>query len=265
MALLEKGVALMMWWAISGVLSFGAVPLLLPVFAGQLRQNYLGEAVPTGLGVAFVIPSALIMVVRADSERYALLFALVILFFAILGLVDDVYGEQSRKGFGGHFRSRNISTGALKAWVGMAASFAVASQLSEGWFQLVLNGVIIALMANLLNLFDLRPGRAAKTFLLFGFVFFLLKPQVLGPLLGMLWAVGGFLSWDLRRVVMMGDVGSNPLGAGLGLACVISCPLFGKVILALVLVALNALSEKVSFSKVIESNRFLRYLDELGR
>ena len=53
--------ALMMWWAISGVLSFGAVPLLLPVFEGQLRQNYLGKAVPTGLGVAFVIPSALII------------------------------------------------------------------------------------------------------------------------------------------------------------------------------------------------------------
>ena len=265
MALLEKGMALMMWWAISGFLSYGAVPLLLPIFAGQLRKNYLGEAVPTGLGVAFVLPSALVMVARSGTEEYATLFALVLLSFALLGLMDDAYGEHSRKGFRGHLGSRNASTGALKAWGGMAASLAIVWQLSTDWFQLLLNGAIIALLANLLNLLDLRPGRAGKTFLILGFVFFLLEPQVLGPLFGLLWAVGGFLSWDLRRVVMMGDVGSNSLGAVLGLASVILFPLHGKVILVLILVVLNALSEKVSFSRVIESNRFLRCLDQLGR
>ena len=265
MALLEKGMALMMWWAISGILAFGAVPLLLPIFMGQLKQNYLGEAVPNSLGIAFVLPSALVMIARSGTEAYASMFSFVIVFFAMLGLIDDAYGEQSRKGFRGHLGFRNVSTGTLKAWGGMAASLAVVWQLSDGWFQLVLHGTIIALMANFLNLLDLRPGRAGKTFLFLGFIFFLLKPQVLGPLFGLLWAVGGFLPWDLRRVVMMGDVGSNSLGAALGLTCVIVFPLYSKVILALILVVLNALSEKLSFSKVIESNRFLRYLDQLGR
>jgi UDP-GlcNAc:undecaprenyl-phosphate GlcNAc-1-phosphate transferase len=81
----------------------------------------------------------------------------------------------------------------------------------------------------------------------------------------MLWAVMGFLPWDLRRAVMMGDAGSNRLGAVLGLACVLALPLTARILLVLVLLALNILSERISFSKVIESNPVLSYLDKLGR
>ena len=73
------------------------------------------------------------------------------------------------------------------------------------------------------------------------------------------------MPWDLRRAVMMGDAGSNPLGAVLGLACVLALPLTARILLVLVLLALNILSERISFSKVIESNPVLSYLDKLGR
>ena len=64
---------------------------------------------------------------------------------------------------------------------------------------------------------------------------------------------------------MMGDTGSNPLGATLGLAAVMVLPQTAKTILALVLVGLNLLAERISFSRVIEDNRLLDFLDRLGR
>lgn len=64
----------------------------------------------------------------------------------------------------------------------------------------------------------------------------------------------------------MGDVGSNPLGAALGLGFVLAFPALPfKIALALLLLGLNLLSERISFSKVIESNRFFHFLDQLGR
>jgi len=255
----------MIWWLLTAFLSYWAVPLVRPIFQSQPRKNYLKETVPTSLGVAFVLVGSFVMVVRGGREEYAYLFALVSLFFAKLGLVDDVYGEESRKGFRGHFRIGTVSTGVLKAWGGMVFSLAIVWRFSAGWFQLFLHGAIIALGANFLNLLDLRPGRGGKVFVLLGLLLFLVEPKTLDPLLVMVWAVAGYLPWDLRRVVMMGDVGSNSLGAVLGLASVLVLPFFGKIVLACVLVLLNVFAERVSFSRIIESNRFLRFLDELGR
>lgn len=262
--MLAKGVASMIWWVVAGILSYVAVPLLRPIFADQKRKNYLGEETPTGLGIAFVLSGGLVTTARLQLE-FAALFVLTLLFFAIFGFVDDVYGEMSRKGFRGHFGARQLSTGALKALGGSVAALVIASSLATNAWELLLNGLNIALMANFMNLLDLRPGRCGKTFIVLSFFVYLLGPEALGPLLTMLWAVAGFLFWDLKRSVMMGDTGSNALGAVLGLACTIAFSLWGRIVLSLVLVGLNLLSERVSFSEVIESNPVLRYLDQLGR
>lgn len=264
-ALLEKRVASVMWWLIPGVLSYLAVPLLLPIFQAQLRQNYLGETIPNGIGYAFVMPSVLVMIARAKDVDYATLFALCLLLFAILGGVDDSLGKSSKKGFRGHFTERQLSTGGLKAWGGAASSLVIASLLTNNWLELLVNGAVIALGANFLNLLDLRPGRAGKAFILLALPSLLLRWVSLGPLFGLLCAVVGYLPWDLRRRVMMGDAGSNPLGAALGLATAIYSPLYVKIILSVILLGLNALSERVSFSGIIESNRFLHFLDQLGQ
>lgn len=266
MAVLQEGVAPLILWILCGFLSYGAVPGLLPILRQQRKTNYLGEEIPTSLGYAFVIPAALVMVARSNGEEYALFFALTLIFFTLFGAIDDMYGDVSSKGFRGHLRGPHLSTGALKAWGGVAAALAITWPLSCNWLELITNGLVISLLANLLNLLDLRPGRAGKAFLLLALPLFLLKPQVLGPLFGLFWAVGGYLPWDLKRVVMMGDVGSNPLGAALGLGCVIGFSSLGfRIVLALILLALNMLSERFSFSRIIESNRFFRFLDQLGR
>ena len=254
-ALLEKRVASVIWWLIPGVLSYLAVPLLLPIFQAQLRPY---TQLSGGEG-------QLVMIARAKDVDYATLFALCLLLFAILGGVDDSLGKSSKKGFRGHFTERQLSTGGLKAWGGAASSLVIASLLTNNWLELLVNGAVIALGANFLNLLDLRPGRAGKAFILLALPSLLLRWVSLGPLFGLLCAVVGYLPWDLRRRVMMGDAGSNPLGAALGLATAIYSPLYVKIILSVILLGLNALSERVSFSGIIESNRFLHFLDQLGQ
>lgn len=255
----------MIFWVFCGLLSCGAVPFLLPIFSKHRTRNYLGEEVPSSLGYAFLLPAALMMTARGKTYEYAALFALALSFFALLGAIDDVYGDRSIKGFGGHLGQRR-STGAIKAWGGAAAALAISAQLGSSGVELVVNGAIIALFANFLNLLDVRPGRAGKVFLLLALILLVLRPQILAPLLGLIWAVAGYLPWDLRRVVLMGDVGSNPLGAALGLGFVLAFPALPfKIALALLLLGLNLLSERISFSKVIESNRFFHFLDQLGR
>jgi len=63
----------------------------------------------------------------------------------------------------------------------------------------------------------------------------------------------------------MGDTGANPLGAALGLMAAWYLPLAVKAVLLAALAALNLLSERISFSRVIEGSRFLDFLDRLGR
>ena len=127
--------------------------------------------------------------------------------------------------------------------------------------------MIIALFTNLLNLLDLRPGRAIK-----GFLFFLLLIAILGlgdidwlllaPLLG---AVLYYLLIDLRAGAMMGDAGSNVLGLTLGYLCVISLGLLPRLFILLGLLTMHWYTEKYSLSQTIEKVKVLKLLDELGR
>jgi hypothetical protein len=39
----------------------------------------------------------------------------------------------------------------------------------------------------------------------------------------------------------------------------------GKLIILVILVVINAISEKISITEIIKKNRFLSYLDNLGR
>ena len=87
---------------------------------------------------------------------------------------------------------------------------------------LVAAALVVALAANLGNLLDRAPGRVGKVSLLAIVVLAVtshLAPGLTGPALvggagvGMLWP-------DLRERCMLGDTGSNVLGAGAGLGLV---------------------------------------------
>jgi UDP-GlcNAc:undecaprenyl-phosphate/decaprenyl-phosphate GlcNAc-1-phosphate transferase len=187
-----------------------------------------------------------------------------------LGVVDDVYGDRRAGGLVGHVRELfrgHPTTGLMKAVgggvVGLVASWALGRR--GGWF--LVGGLVIALATNLVNLLDLRPGRAIKIW--FPVVLALALANVPRGGEPVIWALGGgvaiFLIAELREQVMLGDAGANLLGAVAGIAAVVTLGNTGLIVCAAILAALTAVSELVSFTDVIERVPPLRWADRLGR
>jgi UDP-N-acetylmuramyl pentapeptide phosphotransferase/UDP-N-acetylglucosamine-1-phosphate transferase len=180
---------------------------------------------------------------------------------AAVGAYDDASGDRHphAKGFRGHLaalRTGQVTGGALKV-LGIGGTGLVATRLlgPRPLPEVVLGGAVVAGSANLLNLLDLRPGRALKAGLLAALA--LGQP---GPAA----AAAALLPEDLRERTMLGDAGANALGAVLGLALLHRHPRRRGHALA-VLVALTGLSEVVSYSRVIDAVPPLTWLDRAGR
>jgi UDP-N-acetylmuramyl pentapeptide phosphotransferase/UDP-N-acetylglucosamine-1-phosphate transferase len=262
------------------------------------RSNHRGHTVPTAMGVLVVIAVVLVEAGRslfgafgvgnAPGDAARLLVVLACVGFGLLGLIDDVAGTQSDHGFRGHVGALlshgRMTTGLLKivgggalAVVLVSASHAVVSGAGvsgagvsgEGvsGARVVVDALIVALAANLTNLFDRAPGRAIKVGLLAWVPFALVARAdsvgvAVAPVVG---AFAGLLGDDLRERLMLGDAGSNVIGAVLGLAVVLECGPGVRAVVLAVLVAFTVASELISFSRVIERVSVLRWLDELGR
>ena len=129
----------------------------------------------------------------------------------------------------------------------------------------VVTGGVIAGTANLFNLLDLRPGRALKACLL--------TLAFMPHRHGLTWAPGAAIAgasaaaWpdDLDGAVMLGDTGANALGAALGTILVENSTAKQRALVLTGLVGLTLLSEKVSFTSIIESTPGLREIDAFGR
>lgn len=281
-------------WVIVVLGSFFTGKLLLPRLAVFLHEanftriNFRGEAIPTGGGILFILSvpvwmvAALVLGIPHFDLTNTFLFISVLLGMGLVGFFDDVFGSQDAKGFSGHFGALfrgHLTSGALKALYGgiTAAIFAtglwiVQRQMREisivlQVYEFFLNIGVIALFTNLINLLDLRPGRAGKSYLLGLVILFFLSKQpelfvVAIPLTVILLA---YLRADLKAWIMMGDVGSNLLGGVLGMMLAWTFTPFSKTLAFIILLTLNLLSERLSFSRIIEKYRILRFLDELGR
>ncbi|HLU98126.1 MAG TPA: hypothetical protein VKZ89_14910 [Thermobifida alba] len=238
--------------------------------AGQARWNrvnYRGERVTLLEGPALAV-GACAGAALAPTTRPALRGAAVLAGCgaAAFGAYDDLYGSGASRGFRGHLgalaRGR-VTTGAVKvAGIG-ASGLAAAAALTRDPVDVLVNGALIAGGANLLNLFDLRPGRAAKVALLAGAAA-LAHPGAAPVAAAALGATGALLPEDLRERAMLGDAGANALGALLGLAAATACPRRVRVGLLAGVAGLTAASEYVSFTRVIAVTPPLRRLDEWG-
>lgn len=179
----------------------------------------------------------------------------------LVGAYDDAAGGPGAKGFRGHLsalRAGELTTGVVKiggiALAGLASATAARPRAAT---DVLLGGAVIAGSANLLNLLDLRPGRALKV----GGLAALAARQP-----GVAAASAALLPGDLGERTMLGDAGANALGAILGAALLERLPSRAGRCAALgVLGALTAASEVVSFSQVIDATPPLRWLDRLGR
>ena len=240
------------------------------------RVNFRGSRVWL-LGGPVVIVSALAGLAavaaagdRADLRRTALAMCVVLAGAGVVGLYDDLHGETHAKGLRGHLTALGtgqVTSGAVKiAGVGAAALAAAAILDGTAWVRLLLDTLVIAGAANLVNLFDLRPGRALKVALIAAAALLLVRrPAVSLALCWPLGVIAGLLPLDLRERLMLGDAGANALGAVVGVAAVSTLGVAPRVAVLAVVVGLTALSEFVSFSRVIQATPPLRWLDDLGR
>ncbi|MBU4301305.1 MAG: hypothetical protein KKE56_00920 [Actinobacteria bacterium] len=242
--------------------------------------NYAGREVPTAAGFLFVPVYLLAYVVARILEEYparmvfgpAESLLVLLLGMCFLGLLDDVLDDGESSGFKGHVRavqSGRVTTGFIKALGGFLVAVAASLPFSTHLWELLLNAALIALCANLFNLLDMRPGRALKVFIpaLAGVV--ALNWDLLDYFVPYLLSVGAvalvLLPGDLSRRFMLGDAGSNVLGATIGLGVAIGVGDWWKLGILLFIAFLTLLSEKYSFSRAISSNRLLNWMDWLGR
>lgn len=185
----------------------------------------------------------------AAPRRTALTVAAV----AAAGLADDVFSGPER-GLRAHLRAGR-TTGVLKA-VAIPAAGAVATGSLSG-------GALVGLSANALNLLDTRPGRALKAFLL---VWALLRLRGRSRGSGPYAALAVFLApYDLREMTMLGDTGSNALGAVLGLEAVARLNGRSRLAALVALGGLTVLGELRSLGAGIERTPVLREIDRAGR
>ncbi|HEX3960287.1 MAG TPA: hypothetical protein VHZ03_27220 [Trebonia sp.] len=196
---------------------------------------------------------------------------------AAFGALDDQKGSGKRRGLRGHLgalRQGEVTTGAVKL-AGIGVTGAVAALLMRPGrrdpVDCAVNAGLIAGGANLLNLFDLRPGRAIKVMLLSAG---LIGAGSLGAGRGApaaaavaapVGAALALLPADLQERAMLGDAGANALGAMLGVAAATALPRPARIGLLAGIVTLTGLSEKVSFTRVIARTPALNWLDMLGR
>lgn len=167
---------------------------------------------------------------------------------ALVGLADDVWSGPER-GFCAHLRA-GATTGTLKL-VAIPVYALLRTRSVSG-------SVLVGLAANVLNQLDTRPGRALKAFGL-GWLLLGGRPRraavvavVLAP-------------YDLSERMMLGDAGSNALGAVLGFESVKHLSGRGRLGVIAGLAALTILGERRSLSRVIGETPVLRALDGVGR
>lgn len=265
-----------------------------PLFAhpALVRVNYRGRTLPTAAGIVLPLAALVVEGGRAVAGAFGVgdaqgatgarpLVLAAALGFGLLGLLDDLAGGgggaepadggPEARGFRGHLGALSqgrLTTGVLKlVGGGLLALVLVAPVVGESPGRLLADAALVALCANLANLFDRAPGRTVKLGLA-AFVVLALAARRTSALSATAVVVGAALGMfldDLHERLMLGDAGSNVLGAVLGLGVVVACGPSGRDAVLVAVAALNVAGELVSYSRVIEAVPPLRALDRAGR
>lgn len=277
--------------ALAFIFSLAIVPVLVRGLfeAGFVRSNYAGREVPVPIGLLLPLAAFVALGVAAPLDRLvddeilggvglagAMLY---IVGVCLLGVIDDLLGtpaiegdlgRKDPRGLRGHAKavlSGGFSTGAVKAIgaLGLAA-FAIGLVVPGDW-EYLLAIALVVVTTNLFNLLDLRPGRAIKVFtvLVIGLA---VGSWTLDPL----WTMGVFIGslpvlayYDLGEQGMLGDTGSNAIGAIAGLWMVLVLSTTAQVIALAVVLLITLYGEFRSISQLIDRTPVLRWLDQLGR
>jgi hypothetical protein len=251
--------------------------------AGLVRRNYRDREVAFPAGAVLVACSLFALAPLAVLDDRADLdlldpelrrWAVYVLGVAMLGLLDDALGRggaaDTARGWRGHARAvlgGRFSTGAIKAGGALALAAYAASGRGQEGLGYVVDLALLLLVTNLFNLLDLRPGRVEKAFaaLLAGLCIgaWTIEPlELVGVFVGPVLVVARF---TLREEAMLGDTGSNLVGALAGVALLETLDDTGRLVALAVVAALTVYGEFRSISATIDRVPPLRALDSLGR
>lgn len=272
-----------LWVGAAALSGFATARVVVAMPESPLRaRNYRGLRIPTAGGVAIIagtaagaaIPALVSGIQRsntslaADAARAFVILALASA-FALLGAWDDVSGTSAERGWRAHvlaLRRGRATPGALKLAIGGAFAVLAASVTGAAdGSTFALNAAIIALSANTWNLFDMRPGRASKFFLVAAIPLLAVSSAVRPILSLVVVCVATFLRFDLRERVMLGDAGANALGAIVGISIAIAASDMARLITLVLLLGMQIAGDRPGLSALIRAIPPLRRFDDAGR
>ncbi|GGQ64387.1 hypothetical protein [Streptomyces flaveolus] len=208
------------------------------------RKNHAGRTVGLYAGPA----SAVAVAVGAGRVRPAA--GLAVLAAGVCGAYDDVAGAQDpRRGFRAHLtalRDGEVTSGAVKLFGICGAGLLAGAVMRERPLDKALAGVVIAGAAHLVNLVDVRPGRAAAVVLALGAPGLLRQGPGAETAAATMGAAAAVLPDDVAGRTMLGDTGAHALGAALGAAVVQGNGRAGLAAHAVALVAAAVCGDRVS-------------------
>ena len=251
--------------------------------AGLARENYRGARLAFPLGAVLVTAALVALAPLAFLDDRGDLDLLdpelrrwlpYLIGIAFLGFLDDSLGQgeaaDTPRGWRGHaqaLREGRLSTGAIKAIGALALAAYVVSGRGLESGRYLADVALLILATNAFNLLDLRPGRAEKGLVLLGaglclgswtFAPLDLLGIFAGPVLVGAW-------FTLRERAMLGDTGSNLVGAIGGVWLLTTLGGTGRLIALAAVIAVTIFGELRSISKTVDSVPPLRWLDSLGR
>lgn len=264
-----------------GVAAWSLAPLAIARAPARLvRVNFRGRRLPAVLGAPLalgaLVPLGALVAAQAAfattivDPGVAAAVAVLAVGLGVAGYVDDRRGDERERGFRGHLAAAargRLTGGVVKLGTGALGGL-IAARLAgaDDLWNVAVIAAVVALCANLVNLLDRAPGRASKAALGLTVAAVAVAPGAwVVAAAGLVGAAVATTTPDLRERAMLGDAGANPLGAVVGLGLALGLGSTARVAVAIALLALNAASERVSFSRVIERTPWLAAVDRWGR
>lgn len=257
--------------------------------AGFVRTNYAGREVPVPTGILIPLAAFVALGVSAPLDRLVddgvlggsgLAGAMIyIIGVCLLGTIDDLLGtpviegglgRKDPRGVRGHFSaifSGGFSTGVVKAVGSLGLAAFAVGLIVPGTWEYLLAIALVVVTTNLFNLLDLRPGRALKVFFLLA-ALLCLGAWTLEPV----WLTAVFLGslpvlmrYDIAEQGMLGDAGSNAIGAIAGVWLIVTLDTTGQLVALAAAILITLYGEFRSISQLIDRTPVLRFFDRLGR
>ncbi len=237
--------------------------------------NYSKNKILTCGGLVILFPLVILFNViyylSIIDTRLLLCYLLVLFSIGFVGFIDDMVGKTEYKGMISHLKQfvlyKNFTTGALKALTGVTVSLIVSYCIPEekNLSSILIGTLVFSLFTNLINMFDTRPGRAVKFFILFSVILIGMAPRHVLLITIILAPVIIYLPMDIKGSIMLGDTGSNILGGMLGITSLLILDGAIQVATVILLMALHYIGDRYSFTSIIKGSKILSYIDKFGR